>query len=227
MEMSPTKKQLMWIYDRLYLKYGPQKWWPAETEFEVVIGAILTQQAPWTNVEKAINNLKSYDLLEPKRLANTEISLIERLIKPAGFYKVKSKRIKNIARTYDDLQSAYRMSVDEARKRLLAVEGVGPETCDSILLYAGGIPTFVIDAYTKRLAERYGLIEEAVSYDDLKGMFEKKLKPNERLYNEYHALIVQLGKNHCKSNPLCKECPLTDRCEKRVYKKKQKKRKDR
>jgi len=215
--MPPTRKQLMWIYKQLHSAYGPRNWWPAETEFEVVVGAILTQQAPWTNVEKAIINLKGRGLLDPSLLAKAETTLVETLVRPAGFYKVKSRRIIRIAESYGRIRAAYDLPINEARKELLSMEGVGPETCDSILLYAGNVPTFVIDAYTKRMAGRYGLAQdEDIDYHELKEMFENKLPRNERLFNEYHALIVELGKRHCKVKPECVNCPLEKRCKKKV-----------
>jgi endonuclease-3 related protein len=222
--MPPTRKQLMWIYKRLHSAYGPRNWWPAETDFEVVVGAILTQQAPWTNVEKAIINLKGHGLLDPENLAKAETALVEKLVRPAGFYKVKSKRVIKMAESYGRIRDAYDMPISEARKTLLSMDGIGPETCDSILLYAGNMPTFVIDAYTKRMAGRYGLTQdEDIDYHELKDMFEEKLPRNERLFNEYHALIVELGKQHCRSKPECKGCPLEARCKKRVKSKPQKK----
>lgn len=215
--MSPTKKQLMWIYKKLSSAYGPRNWWPADSDFEVIVGAVLTQQAPWVNVENAIVNLKDNGLLDVQRLANAEVTRVERLIKPAGFYKTKSRRIIGMARNYESVKSAYSMPIDEAREHLLSMDGVGPETCDSILLYAGNVPTFVIDAYTRRVVGRYGLIDGTAStYDSLKAMFESKLPRNERLFNEYHALIVELGKNHCRVKPECSNCPLSERCKKRI-----------
>ena len=215
--MPPTRKQLMWIYKQLHSAYGPRNWWPAETEFEVVVGAILTQQAPWTNVEKAIINLRGRGLLDPELLAKAETTLVEKLVRPAGFYKVKSRRIKGIADSYGRIRAAYDMPIHEARKELLSMKGIGPETCDSILLYAGNMPTFVIDAYTKRMAGRYGLAQdEDIDYYELKEMFEDNLPRNERLFNEYHALIVELGKRHCKVKPECADCPLEKRCKKKV-----------
>jgi endonuclease-3 related protein len=207
----------MWIYKQLHSAYGPRDWWPAETEFEVVVGAMLTQQAPWTNVEKAIINLRGRGLLDPELLAKAETALVEKLVRPAGFYRVKSRRIIGIAGSYGRIRAAYDMPIHEARKELLSMDGVGPETCDSILLYAGNMPTFVIDAYTKRMAGRYGLAQdEDMDYYELKNMFEKNLPRNERLFNEYHALIVELGKRHCKVKPECANCPLEKRCKKKV-----------
>ncbi|VVB73605.1 Endonuclease III [uncultured archaeon] len=215
--MKPTRKQLMWVYKKLHSAYGPRNWWPADTDFEVIVGAILTQQAQWSNVEKAIANLKDHGLLDPRRLAEAEAAFVEKLVRPAGFYKVKSRRIIDMARSYERIRGAYSMPIPAAREELLSMDGIGPETCDSILLYAGNVPTFVIDAYTKRMAERYGLAEdETIRYHELKQRFEEKLPRNERLFNEYHALIVELGKRHCKVRPECDSCPLGKRCKKRV-----------
>lgn len=223
MHMPPTKKQLMWIYKRLHSAYGPRGWWPADTEFEVIVGAVLTQQVAWTNVEKAIANLKSHGLLDPERLAKADVTLVEKLVRPAGFYRMKSRRIIGIAREHDRIRDAYAMPIEQARQVLLSMNGIGPETCDSILLYAGNVPTFVIDAYTKRMAARYGIADEAVDYHELKRMFEERLPRNERLFNEYHALIVELGKRHCATKPRCSDCPLGDKCKKKVKRKAAKK----
>ena len=221
--MAPTRKQLMWIYKKLRSAYGPRGWWPADTDFEIIVGTILTQQAPWTNVEKAIVNLKERGLLDPELLAKAETTLVEKLVRPAGFYKVKSKRIIGMARSYGRIRATYVMPINEARETLLSMDGIGPETCDSILLYAGNVPTFVIDAYTKRMAGRYGLTQdETAVYHELKNMFEETLPRTEWLVNEYHALIVELGKRNCKAKPECGGCPLEERCKKRVKSKSKK-----
>ena len=202
------------IYRRLYSRFGPQGWWPAKTPFEVIIGAILTQNTSWLNVEKAIRNLRKSRLLTPSRLYGLTTGYLGSLIKPAGYYNVKAGRLKEflgfLFKNYGG--SLRRMSgIDTAalRSQLLSVKGIGPETADSILLYALDRPVFVVDAYTRRVLLRHRLIEEGATYDEIQGIFLKNLKPGLRLFNEYHALLVRLGKEFClKSKPRCKSCPL-------------------
>jgi len=205
---------LVSIYRRLYSRFGPQGWWPAKTPFEVIIGAILTQNTSWLNVEKAIRNLRKSRLLTPSRLYGLTTGYLGSLIKPAGYYNVKAGRLKEflgfLFKNYGG--SLRRMSgIDTAalRSQLLSVKGIGPETADSILLYALDRPVFVVDAYTRRVLLRHRLIEEGATYDEIQGIFLKNLKPGLRLFNEYHALLVRLGKEFClKSKPRCKSCPL-------------------
>lgn len=206
------------VYGALYAAFGPQHWWPAKTPFEVVVGAILTQQAPWKNVEKAINNLKAAKLLTPERIANANLSLLQKLIRPAGFYRVKSKRLKEISRLYPRMKGLSKKSVAQAREAILEMDGIGPETGDSILLYAFDMPTFVVDAYTKRFAKRYGLTAgwKKADYDRTKIFFESNVAQNVQIYNEFHALIVELGKRHCKAKPACDGCPLDGQCKKLI-----------
>ena len=202
------------IYKKLYASFGPQHWWPAETPFEVMIGAILTQGTSWSNVEKAIRNLKDRKLLLPSRLHKLPVKELGLLIKSAGYYNIKARRLKNFL---NFLFSSYRDSIKkisgvgvmELRAQLLAVNGIGPETADSILLYALGKPAFVVDAYTKRILYRHGLVKKGWDYSRVQEVFVKGLKPRPRLFNEYHALLVRLGKDFClKNNPRCGGCPL-------------------
>ena len=204
------------MYKRMYEALGPQGWWPGETPFEVCVGAILTQNTNWQNVERAINNLKKRDLLSPQALYELPEGILAELIRPAGYYRVKARRLKNFIRFLvedfeGDLAKLFALPLEEARQALLKVSGIGPETADSILLYAGEKPTFVIDAYTWRILLRHGLATEDMGYEDLREMFMRHLPEDPALYNEYHALLVAVGKNFCRpQNPRCEDCPLKD-----------------
>jgi endonuclease-3 related protein len=209
-------KDAMDIYVRLSEHFGDQMWWPADTSFEVMIGAILTQQTAWKNVELSIKNLKRAGLLEIEPLANASIEKVEGCVRPSGFFRQKAKRIKSLAHHLleqfeGDLDSFFSMDVDTLRKELLALEGIGPETADSILLYADSKIKFVIDAYTFRTFNRLGMDFKG-SYKMAQDFFEEKLPEDLKLYRNYHALIVELGKNYCRTKPLCSNCPLKNRC---------------
>jgi endonuclease-3 related protein len=212
--MSHT--ELMEVYDRLFAAFGPQHWWPGETPFEVVVGAVLTQNTNWQNVERAIKNLRDADLLEPRALYAVNVEELEELIRPAGYFRVKARRLRSllelIVERYDgSLDAMFAVEMPELRRQLLAVNGIGPETADSILLYAGGLPSFVVDAYTFRVFTRHGWIDFEADYHRLQDLFLDALPPDARLFNEYHALLVHLGKHFCrKSNPRCAECPLRE-----------------
>jgi len=207
-------RQLQSIYRRLYSRFGAQKWWPADSAFEVIVGAILTQNTGWSNVEKALANLKKRRLLQPRRLYALPDEEMARLIRPAGYYNIKTARLKSFLKFFLDgyggsIQKLSAVKLPLLRERLLAVKGIGPETADSILLYALHKPVFVIDAYTKRIFSRHRLIREGAGYDQVQELFTRNLKNQERFFNEYHALIVALGKNYCaKTNPKCGGCPL-------------------
>ena len=201
------------IYDRLYSTYGPCNWWPGDSPFEVIIGAILTQNTNWTNVEKAIRNLKDANVFTPDKFFKIEITKLAELIKPAGYFNVKAKRIKKfinwLFENYDgDLTQMFAQSLGTLREELLSVNGIGPETADSILLYAGNKPTFVVDTYTYRILSRHDLIPEDSTYDDIKDFLEDNMPEDVKLYNEYHALLVQIGKEFCKPKRKCENCPL-------------------
>ncbi len=202
------------LFERMYQALGPQGWWPGETPFEVCVGAILTQNTNWQNVERAIANLKERGLLTPQALHELPLEELAILIRPAGYFRVKARRLKNfvcfLIEEYDgELERLFREGLEEARRRLLAISGIGPETADSILLYAGGLPTFVIDAYTRRILLRHGLATEEMSYEELRELFMRHLPPDPGLFNEYHALFVAVGKNFCRPRkPLCESCPL-------------------
>jgi len=207
---------LLKIYNQLLEHFGNQNWWPAETEFEIIVGAILTQQTTWKNVEKAIKNLKDNNLLEPKKLFKLSISRLEKLIRPCGFFKIKTKRLRSFLKyfieNYDgNLERMFKTSLNELRNNLLSVHGIGRETCDSILLYVGEKPVFVVDAYTFRLCERYPIIKSK-DYEEVREFFEKDLPKDVNLFKEFHALIVELGKNYCKIKPKCIDCPLKKGC---------------
>ena len=207
---------LLEIYDRLLEYFGPRHWWPADTRFEVIVGAILTQQTTWKNVEKAIQNLKNENLLEAKKLFELPVSRLEALIKPCGFFRLKTKRLRNFLKFFienfdADLEKMFEKNLNELREELLSVHGIGHETCDSILLYAGEKPIFVIDAYTFRLCNRYPIINSK-DYEEVRKFFEKNLPKDVNLFKEFHALIVELGKNYCKTKPLCNKCPLERGC---------------
>ncbi len=208
---------LLGIYEKLLKALGKQNWWPAEDKFEVIVGAILTQQASWKNVEKAIKNLKQHRMLTPEDLYRLDGKRLEELIRPSGFYKVKAKRLKRFVNflfeKYDGkLERLFSLSMEELRKELLSINGIGDETADSILLYSAGMPSFVVDAYTIRIFSRLGLLKEK-KYEKVKEFFEKNLPKDVELYKEYHALIVELGKNICKLKPKCILCPLKEWCE--------------
>ena len=199
-------------YQRMLSTFGPQHWWPSESPLEVIVGAVLTQNTNWKNVESSIENLRDANLLSLHKLYEIEAAELETLIRPAGYFRVKAKRLKNviefIVERYRNLETMIEQDCDKLRQELLEVNGVGPETADSILLYAANKPTFVIDAYTARIAKRHGWIEPEADYHALKEFFESQLEKETELFNEYHALIVQVGKDYCKPTPKCDGCPL-------------------
>ena len=211
--MGRNSAVLNQFYRKMHSLLGPQFWWPGETPFEVIVGAILTQNTNWTNVEKAIANLKLADVLEPRKLLALEPSTLALLIRPAGFFNVKTKRLRAflewfVARYEGRVEAMRNRPLAALREELLGVKGIGRETADSILLYAAGLPTFVVDAYTFRILRRHGLITEDADYDEMKSLFEDNLERDRALFNEYHALLVAVGKDHCKPRPVCKGCPL-------------------
>ncbi len=210
---SATTRRLNEMFDLLIDQFGPQNWWPAETPFEVMVGAVLTQNTNWKNVEKAIENLKRNGLLNLKALHAIPLSQLAESIRPAGYFNIKAKRLKNlidfIMRRYEgDLLAMLDSGTVALRDGLLSVKGVGPETADSIVLYAGNLPVFVIDAYTYRILRRHGMAGEETTYDELQALFMDHLPEDPQLFNEFHALIVMTGKNYCRKTPLCDRCPL-------------------
>ena len=201
------------IYQLLFERFGPQHWWPGETQFEIITGAILTQNTNWANVEKAIANLKSAGCLTPEELYHLGLSQLAGLIRPAGYYNIKAGRLKNFVNWLFDnyagnLTNLGSIDTDKLRTELLAIKGIGCETADSILLYALDRPVFVVDAYTARVAVRHGLIEPNADYEQLRELFQSNLPADVRLFNEYHALLVRLGKEFCKKQARCPNCPL-------------------
>lgn len=206
------------IYERLFGRFGPQHWWPGETPFEVIVGAILTQSAAWRNVEKAISNLKAEGCLSLEGILGLPEEKLAALIRPSGYYNVKARKLKAFCLFLEEaykgnLDAMRARPVDELRVELLNVYGVGRETADSILLYACGLPTFVVDAYTRRIFERLGLIGPRWSYEEIRRFFMDRLPASVPLFNEYHALIVALGKEVCLARkPRCERCPLNSLC---------------
>ncbi len=211
------KQRLLNIYRQLFAHFGPQNWWPADSAFEVIIGAILTQNTNWKNVEKAINNLKTAKALNPKAILKIRNSKLENWIKPSGFYKQKAKKLKVFVRYFTDkyqgkLRRMFNKPVSQLRTELLNIHGIGPETADSILLYAAEKRSFVVDAYTRRIGKRIGLYQTD-DYHAIKAYYEENLLRSLEIYKEYHALLVELAKIYCRVKPLCKPCPLFKVCD--------------
>lgn len=204
------------VYQQLHKAYGPQQWWPADSRFEVMVGAILTQNTAWLNVERAISNLKQASALSVEAILGSSHEQLAEWIKPSGYLNIKAKRLRNFCQWYDE-QGGYealkRLKTDTLRQRLLTVNGVGPETADSILLYAFSRKVFVIDAYTRRIFSRLGISDADIDYESLRAVFEKALsKESVKLFNEYHALIVMHAKDVCRVKPRCEKCCLRRSC---------------
>ena len=216
--MSSQKKYRQ-IFDVMYNNYGPQHWWPGDTPFEIMLGAVLTQNTSWTNVEKAIKALKTNGALDPKIIATTKHEELAAWLTPVGYFNVKSTRLQSYCNWYLDsggFEQLNTYDTIELRKALLSVNGVGPETADDILLYAFTRPIFVIDAYTRRLFSRLGYINGDEKYETLRADFENKLSNQAdkiQLFNEYHGLIVHHAKYFCKTKPICDECCLRNHCD--------------
>jgi endonuclease-3 related protein len=206
------------IYRRLLARYGPQHWWPAAEPFEVIVGAILTQSAAWGNVEKAIANLKEANALSPKTLRSLSTQRLAKLVRPCGYYNAKARKLKSFVywlgnhHNYD-LDKLFASDVDKLRQQLLSINGIGQETADSIILYAAAKPSFVIDAYTRRIVSRIGLAPAKNSYAAYQALFMEHLPADAKLFNEYHALLVYLGKKVCRPRPLCADCCLNELCQ--------------
>jgi len=230
------QKNLKNIFINLQNRFGNLKWWPVDKNyheknksdyrFEIIVGAILTQNTAWSNVEKALINIKSKNMLDIKNISKLEIKELRKLIKPSGFFNQKAKRLKEITKHIEkkyngNLDNFFNRKIKDLRNELLMLNGIGPETADSIILYAGNKPIFVVDAYTKRICERIP-INTKISYEDIQNFFQKELsklyKKDQltKIYNEFHAQIVNLAKDYCRKKPLCKDCPINKIC---MYKK--------
>jgi endonuclease-3 related protein len=212
--VAVKNRKLRLIYQKLYKEFGPQHWWPGQTPFEVMVGAILTQNTNWQNVERAIANIKKAKALDARKLYRMPHEKLAKLLRPAGYFNIKAKRLKNFLKFYlDDYGADVRrmraVGAEVLRGQLLSVNGIGQETADSILLYALNKPVFVVDAYTRRFSLRHGLIPEESDYQETQRFFTQNLESSVQLFNEYHALIVRLSKEYClKSKPKCAVCPL-------------------
>jgi endonuclease III related protein len=214
--MLATQEKLLSVYESLLTMYGRQQWWPAESPFEVMLGAILTQNTNWSNVEKALVLLKQKVPLTAEAIVNLASADLEICLKPSGYFRIKTQRVQNYCRWYL-VQGAYdgldQLSTTELREKLLKVQGIGPETADDILLYAFHRPVFVIDAYTRRLLQRLALIQGQEKYEVCRQLFETQLPKSVDLYQQYHALIVMHAKQHCrKTKPVCHACQLAKIC---------------
>lgn len=211
-----TSDRIANIYKLLYKKYGPQGWWPGDSQLECILGAILTQNTSWQNVEKAIGNLKKLDLLSIEKLTLLTTNELAQLIRSSGYFNQKAIKIKNfITFLYEnyqgDIKIMFQEEISELRDKLLQIKGIGPETADCIMLYGGNKPVFVIDTYTYRILSRHGLVPEQTSYDEMQELIMDSLTQDAQIFNEYHALIVRTGKEHCrKQNPICAGCPLEE-----------------
>ncbi|MFZ5774116.1 MAG: endonuclease III domain-containing protein [Thermodesulfobacteriota bacterium] len=201
------------IYQALFDRFGPQHWWPGDTPFEVMVGAVLTQNTSWRNVSTAIDALRQRGLLSFEAMEAMPVEVLAELIRSSGYYNQKAKRLLGllaaIRRESGDLDSFLALPLSDLREKLLAISGIGPETADSIILYAAGQPAFVVDAYTHRVLSRHGLVPEETTYHEIQDLFLSQLPLDASLFNEYHALLVRVGKEYCrKAAPLCDDCPL-------------------
>jgi len=213
---SASRRALLEIHRRLYGYHGPQHWWPGDTPWEVMVGAVLTQNTAWVNVEKALSNLKRAGALAPGALRQLADEELATLIRPSGYYRAKARKLKALAEFVggygDDLAVLFSEGTPALRERLLNVHGIGDETADSILLYAARRPVFVVDAYTRRIFSRLGLGPGGDSYSGWQGFFMENLPHRETRFNEYHALLVRHGKELCRKDPRCAPCPVKDIC---------------
>jgi endonuclease-3 related protein len=208
------KARLLRLYRALLARYGPQEWWPARTPFEVAVGAILTQHTAWTGAARAVAALRGQGLLAPHRLAFGDDALVAALVRPAGTYRLKARRLRDfarwlVARFAGDFRGMRRAPLGQLRREVLSVPGLGPETTDAILLYAAGRPVFVADAYTRRVLARHRLLPANAGYEQARGFLEAHLPSDPALFNEFHALLVAVAKAHCRAVPRCQRCPLS------------------
>jgi endonuclease III related protein len=206
--------KLLQAYERMLSAFGSQHWWPGDSPFEIMVGAVLVQNTAWRNVERAIDNLRDARVMEPRAMQALPPEELAELIRPAGYFQVKTRRLRNLLKfvidQYDgSLDAMFRTDFVTLRNELLAIHGIGPETADAILLYAGGLPSFVVDTYTHRILARHGWIDYEAGYHDIQDYFQSALPADAMLYNEYHALLVRVGKDYCRrSVAKCRECPL-------------------
>jgi len=206
---------LLSVYRTLFHRYGYRNWWPGQTPIEIIIGAILTQNTAWKNVERAIANLKAHKMLSARALIRVEEKDLAELIRPSGYYNIKARRLKAFANFLEQnyrgsLAAMFRQPLERLRQEILQVNGIGPETADSILLYAGGLPIFVVDLYTHRVVTRHGWLPEKVDYHGIQSWFTTNLPEDIGLYNDFHAQIVAVGNEFCRAKPRCEDCPLRD-----------------
>ncbi len=207
------RERLLALFDHMAAHYGHTGWWPGDGPFEIAIGAILTQNTAWTNVERAIANLKTAGLLCPEAMLACSTGELEEVLRPSGYFRVKTDRVRNFCRRLVDgydgrMEELARRPLGELRRELLGIKGVGPETADDILLYACGKPVFVVDAYTRRILARHGVVDPAIGYEPLRALFEENLEADVDLFKEFHGLIVWTGKDFCRKRPRCESCPL-------------------
>ena len=207
------RRTLREIYDRMAAHFGPTDWWPGDSPFEISVGAILVQNTAWTNVEKAIDNLKRANKLTPRTILDCDDDTLHDLVRPSGYFRVKSIRLRAFCRHllthYDgDMAKMAARPLEQLRPELLGIAGIGPETADDILLYACDKPVFVIDAYTRRMLKRHGLADDRATYEELRAFFERNLDSDLQTFKEYHGLIVYTGKDFCRRGPKCESCPL-------------------
>jgi endonuclease-3 related protein len=215
------RKVIVEIYKTLYRVFGPQRWWPGDTPFEVAVGAVLTQNTNWGNVEKAIKNLKDNNALDAHVMHRMRNKRLAMLIQPAGYFNVKTRRLKAFLKFLvnhykGDMGAMRARDTGILREELLNIHGIGPETADSIILYALERPVFVVDAYTKRVMQRHGLVSEKTTYHEMQEVFHKNLSHDTGYFNEYHALFVKLGKDYCRPKMKCDGCPLAYLFQKKI-----------
>lgn len=217
--MTLPAQALLQIYHSMLDSYGDQNWWPADSAFEVAVGAVLTQNTAWSNVEKAINNLKQASVLDLSSMLALPLDQLAQLIRPSGYYNIKAQRLRALCKFIDKkggMESLFHQDLSWLRDELLSVKGVGPETADDILLYACDKPVFVIDTYTRRLLQRHGLIQGREDYETLRLSFEEALGPDVDIFKQYHALIVMHAKVACCKKPVCEQCCMNRDCLKKI-----------
>ncbi|MCG5548546.1 endonuclease III domain-containing protein [Halorhodospira halochloris] len=208
-------EDLHWLLETLVDNHGQQDWWPAESFFEILVGAVLTQNTAWSNVEKAIANLRQAQLLDPEKIIAVSDDLLTAAIKPSGYFNIKAQRLRNLCQAYlqaGGYSGMAKQTTDDLRSQLLQINGVGRETADDILLYAFARPVFVVDAYTRRILSRLDWISGEEHYESLRRAVEFAIGPDRGFFNELHAQIVMLGKDTCRPKPRCTQCPLISSC---------------